>query len=194
MRRLAVFCAGCLLALGQLATPVSAQVIIIHNPHPPRPILPRPVPPQPRVTEYRIQSVDMQAQVREQAAQVQISQVFENTGSQVLEASLYFPLPDTAAVSGVTLLVDGKELPGKLLPKDEARRIFEETVRRQRDPALLEYIGQGLYQTSVFPVPAHATRKVEIRYSQLLVKDSGMIDLVLPLGTTKFSSRNPSTN
>lgn len=188
MRRVVTFCTGFLLALCLLATPVSAQVIIIHNPPLPRPI-PRPPVPPIRVTEYRIQSVDMHAQVRDQAAQVQISQVFENVGSQTLEASLYFPLPDTAAVSGVTLLVDGKELPGKLLPKDEARRIYEETVRRQRDPALLEYIGQGLYQTSVFPIPARATRKVEIRYSQLLVKDSGMIDLMLPLGTTKFSSK-----
>ena len=131
----------------------------------------------------------MQAQVRDQAAQIQISQVFENVGSQTIEASLYFPLPDTAAVSGLTLLVDGQELPGKLLPKAEARRIYEETVRRQRDPALLEYIGQGLYQTSVFPIPARATRKVEIRYTQLLSKDSGLIDLTLPLGTNKFSSR-----
>ena len=97
---------GFVLALGVLATPVSAQVIIIHNPRLPRPI-PRPTVPPPRTTDYRIQSVDMQAQVRDQAAQVQISQVFENTGSQTLEASLYFPLPDTAAVSGVTLLVDG---------------------------------------------------------------------------------------
>lgn len=188
MRRISALLTGLSVALCLLATPVSAQVIIINPPHPPRPI-PRPTVPAPRVTEYRIQSVEMQAQVRDQAAQVQISQVFENVGSQTIEASLYFPLPDSATISGLTLLVDGKELPGKLLPKDEARRIYEETVRRQRDPALLEYIGQGLYQTSVFPIPARATRKVEIRYSQLLVKDSGLIDLSLPLGTNKFSSR-----
>src|SRR4051812_42504315 len=151
-----------------LATEVSAQVIIINHPvRPPvfRPPLPTPTP---RTTEYRIQSVDMQAQVRDQSAQVQITQIFQNTSSQTIEASVFFPLPDDAAVSGVTLLVDGKELPGKLLPKDQARRIYEETVRRQRDPALLEYMGQGLYQTSVFPIPAQATRKVEIRYTQLL--------------------------
>ncbi len=188
MRRISAFLTGLAMALCLLATPVSAQVIIINPPHPPRPI-PRPTVPAPRVTEYRIQSVEMQAQVRDQAAQVQISQVFENVGSQTIEASLFFPLPDSATISGLTLLVDGKELPGKLLPKDEARRIYEETVRRQRDPALLEYMGQGLYQTSVFPIPAKATRKVEIRYSQLLVKDSGLIDLSLPLGTNKFSTR-----
>ena len=188
MRHIVCCLSALAVTLCLLATPVSAQVIIINPPRVPPILPPRPTPPV-RVTEYRIQSVEMQAQVRDQAAQVQISQVFENVGSQTIEASLYFPLPDSATISGLTLLVDGKELPGKLLPKDEARRIYEETVRRQRDPALLEYIGQGLYQTSVFPIPTRATRKVEIRYTQLLVKDSGLIDLSLPLGTNKFSSR-----
>ena len=189
MCRVAACLTGLAWTLCLLTTPVSAQVIIISPPSLSRPIVPRPPVPPPRVTEYRIQSVEMQALVRDQVAQVQISQVFENVGSQTIEASLYFPLPDTATISGLTLLVDGKELPGKLLPKNEARRIYEETVRRQRDPALLEYMGQGLFQTSVFPIPARETRKVEIRYSQLLVKDGGLIDLSLPLGTNKFSSR-----
>lgn len=172
------------------ATQLSAQIIIVNQPTLPRPIPPLPpISTPPRNSQYRIQSVEMQAQVRDQSAQVQISQVFENIGSQTIEASLYFPMPESAAVSGVTLLVDGKELPGKLLRKEEARRIYEETVRRQRDPALLEYLGQGLFQTSVFPIPPKATRKVEIRYSQLLTKESGLIDLVLPLGTNKHSSK-----
>lgn len=191
MCRIASTCCWITAFLCLLATEVSAQVIIINHPgRPPivRPPFPTPMP-TPRVSEYRIQSVDMQAQIRDQAAAVQITQIFQNTSSQTIEASVFFPLPDDAAVSGVTLLVDGKELPGKLLPKDQARRIYEETVRRQRDPALLEYMGQGLYQTSVFPIPAQATRKVEIRYSQLLSKDSGMIDLVLPLGTNKSSGK-----
>ena len=32
------------------------------------------------------------------------------------------------------LLVDGRELPGRLMNKDEARRIYEEIVRTKRDP------------------------------------------------------------
>ncbi|HEX4071677.1 MAG TPA: VWA domain-containing protein, partial [Planctomycetaceae bacterium] len=80
-----------------------------------------------------------------------------------------------------------KELPGRLLDKDEARHVYEEIVRRQRDPALLEYMGHGLFQTSVFPIPAHAKRTVEIRYSQLLRKNGGLVDFLLPLGTLKHT-------
>jgi Ca-activated chloride channel family protein len=53
-------------------------------------------------------------------------------------------------------MVGGREMPGRLIGRDEARRIYEEIVRRRRDPALLEYMGRDLFQTSVFPVPRMA--------------------------------------
>jgi Ca-activated chloride channel family protein len=174
----------------------SAQVIIIDHgrriipPHPPIPPIPRPTP---IPSSYKIRTVDVQASIKDQAAKVQLSQVFQNTGSSTLEAQFAFPLPDDAAISGLTLLVDGKELTGKLHKKEEARRIYEEIVRRQRDPALLEYMGQGLFQTSVFPIPAQAERTVEIRYTQLLKKENGLVDLLLPIGTTKHSNKPVET-
>ncbi|MFO0000733.1 MAG: VIT domain-containing protein, partial [bacterium] len=67
----------------------------------------------------------MQVGVVEQVAKVQVTQVFQNTGSQTLEAVFAFPLPNDGAISGLTLLVDGRELPGKVLKKEEARRIYE---------------------------------------------------------------------
>jgi Ca-activated chloride channel homolog len=171
----------------------SAQVIVIDNARhilPPRPPVPRPTP---IPSAYKIRTVDVQGTIRDQAAKIQISQVFQNIGSTTLEAQFIFPMPENAAISGLTLLVDGKELTGKLLKKEEARRIYEETVRRQRDPALLEYMGQGLFQSSVFPIPPQAERTVEIRYTQLLKKENGLIDLLLPIGTTKHSNHPVET-
>jgi len=175
----------CAFCMCLAATTLPAQVLVNRIIIPPHPI-PRP---QPRPAEYKIESVEVRANVTDQRADVQFSQVFHNTGSQQLEAQLYFPLPDEATISGLTLLVDGKELAGKLLKKEEARKIYEETIRRQRDPALLEYIGQGLYRTSVFPVPAQGKRTVEVRYSQLLRKQDGLVSLLLPIGTTRHSHR-----
>ncbi|MFM9966610.1 MAG: VIT and vWA domain-containing protein [Planctomycetaceae bacterium] len=166
-----------------------AQVVIIdHGVHiirPPHPVPPpRPAPP---LSAYKVRSVDMNVSVKDQIATVQLSQVFQNVSSQVLEAQLLFPMPENAAVSQLTLLVDGKELTGKLMKKEEARAIYESIVRQRRDPALLEYLGQGLFQTSVFPVPPQAERKVEIRYQQLLRSESGVVDLLLPIGTHKHA-------
>ena len=93
----------------------------------------------------------MHAKVVDQIAQVQITQSFVNTGSRPIEAQFVFPLPYDGAIDRLTFLVDGKEYDAKLLPAKEARGIYEGYIRRNQDPALLEWIGLGMFQTSVFP-------------------------------------------
>ncbi|MEO2013028.1 MAG: VIT domain-containing protein [Fuerstiella sp.] len=147
------------------------------------------VPGQPVGTEFRIGSVDVRADIDDQVAKVQMAQTFKNISRRTLETQFLFPLPDGVAINGLTLIVDGKELPGELKAKDQARREYEAIVRKQKDPALLEYIGQGLFRTSVFPIPAGQERRVEIRYTQLLKSDSGLVDFTLPLGTVKHTGQ-----
>jgi Ca-activated chloride channel family protein len=116
-----------------------------------------------------------------------VSQVFENTGSVPMEVCFMFPLPYDGAIDQLTLLVDGKEYEAKLLSKEEARRRYEEIVRKNRDPALLEWVGTGMFQTSVFPLPPHAKRTVTLRYSQLCRKNYGLTDFIFPLSTAKYT-------
>ena len=103
---------------------------------------------------YRIASIEVNAQLSDTVAEVQVSQTFENTGSVQMEVCFMFPLPYDGAIDQLTLLVDGKEYEAKLLSKEEARERYEEIVRKNRDPALLEWVGTGMFQTSVFPIPA----------------------------------------
>ena len=138
---------------------------------------------------YEVREVTVDARVRDQVAEVQVSQTFHNPGSAVLDAEYLFPMPDEGAIQNFVLLVDGKELPGRLLPKEEARRIYEEVVRTKRDPALLEYMGYGLFRTSVFPIPPGADRKVTLRYTQLCRRDRDVVQLDYPFGTQKFTAK-----
>ncbi len=183
-----------------LATPalVHAQgLLVVVDPDQairlPRPIIiwpPRPpvVQPEPPAT-YKIKQLKVNARLVDQVAQVQVSQAFTNTGSRQLEVAFIFPLPYDGAIDSMTLLVDGKEYPAKLLKAEEARRLYEEIVRKNRDPALLEWMGTGLFKTSVFPVPAGQSRTVSLRYSQLCRKQDGLTDFLFPLSTAKYTSR-----
>ncbi len=138
---------------------------------------------------YEIREVSIDGRIRDQVAEVQVSQTFHNPGSFQLEAEFLFPLPEEGAIQNFVLMVDGRELPGRLLPKDEARRIYEEIVRSKRDPALLEYMGRGLYRTSVFPIPPGADRKVTIRYTQLCKRDRDLVEFSYPMSTQKFTAK-----
>jgi len=161
--------------------------------NPPHPIpLPRPMPhprPTPLPLSYKIKELDYHAKVVDQVAQVQVSQSFVNTGSAQMEVSFVFPLPYDGAIDRMTFMVDGKEYDAKLLKKEDARRIYEGYVRQNRAPALLEWIGYGMFQTSVFPVPAGAERKVSLKFSQLLRKNHQLTDLMIPLSTAKYTSQ-----
>jgi Ca-activated chloride channel family protein len=162
--------------------------IIIIPPHPhPRPI-PHPRPTPVPESTYKIKSLEVNAKLVDQVAKVQVSQSFVNTGSRQMEVAFVFPLPYDGAIDQLTLLVDGKEFPAKLLGAQEARRQYEAIVRKNQDPALLEWMGTGMFKTSVFPVPPGAERKVTLRYSQLCRKLDGLTDFLFPLSTAKYTS------
>src|SRR6266545_3219050 len=50
----------------------------------------------------------------------------------------------------------------------QARAIYENIVRMKRDPALIELVGQGLIRARVFPINPGETRKITLRYTQVL--------------------------
>jgi Ca-activated chloride channel family protein len=182
------------LCVGFANAVASAQGVLIITNHPgplPRPI-PHPTPhirpAPPASSSYKIKELSVQARVTDQVARVQVSQSFVNTGSTQMEVQFLFPLPYDGAVDKLTLLVDGKEFPGKLMPAKEARSVYEAIVRSNKDPALLEWMGSGLFQTSVFPVPPGAERKVTLNYNQLLRKERGLTDFLFPLSTARYTS------
>ncbi|MBS3734985.1 MAG: VWA domain-containing protein [Phycisphaerae bacterium] len=127
--------------------------------------------------------------VRDQVASVSIDQAFVNTSKRAMEVEYYFPVPPHAAIDAMTLRVDGKEYAARLLEADKAREIYENTVRRLKDPALLEYAGAGLYKTSAFPLEPGKPVKVLVTYKDVCDKDRDRVEVWYPLNTEKFSSR-----
>jgi Ca-activated chloride channel homolog len=152
----------------------------------PRPF--RPDTPSTSVWSYKIKSLRIQSKIEKQVAQTEVSQTFTNTGSGQIEARFIFPLPYDGAIDRMTFLVDGKEYTAQLMDADKARNIFEEHVRKSQDPALLEWVGHGMFQSSVFPIPPGASRTVSLRYSQLLTKQDRLTNYIFPLATAKFTS------
>ncbi len=154
-----------------LPLPAQAQEIIIEPPRPPIAWIEGVT-----VDEQRI-DVTIEGPI----AHVKVSQVFQNRSGRVAEGTYLFPLPADAAVGDFVMKVDGQVLEGVLMPQEQARRAYEAIVRQLRDPALLEYAGRGLFQTSVFPIPPGETRTVELTYSQAVDSADGLYRFTYPL-------------
>jgi len=162
------------------AVPVQADGIII-----PRPIPPRETPVLPLAVKYH----RVQVAIDKGIAVTHIDQVFSNESGQELEGDYIFPLPEEAAISQFVMWVGGKKLEAQVLDANEARSIYEEIVRERRDPALLEYIGRNAFRARIYPIAAHSDIRVEIEYSESLVRDGGLVRYVYPLNTERFSSK-----
>ncbi len=152
----------------------SAQIIIP---------LPRPVPVPQRPVE--IAAIELDGRVRDQVAEVSVTQTLFNPNDRPVEAEFLFPIPPGAAVQDLVLVANGQELTGEVLPKGEARRRYEEIVRRMVDPALMEYAGYGLYRTSVFPVPARGEATVHFRYTEVSPREGGRVTFSYPFGLAR---------
>ena len=176
-----------------LGTVLGQGVLVSEQKRPVR--IPRVIPlPDPVETlSYRIKSLEINADLKGEVAEVNISQTFENVGKGTIEASFVFPVPYDGAINQMTLLVNGKEFPAKLLDAKEARSAYEKIVRENRDPALLEWIGTGMFQTSVFPIPAGESRTVSIQYTQLLRTNSGLTEFLFPLRCAQYTSQPVET-
>jgi len=116
-----------------------------------------------------------------QAATTRVSQEFQNSTGRDLECTFVFPLPKGAAIRDFALYIGGKRVKGELLEKDKARHVYEEIVRRARDPGLLEYMDSQLLRMSIYPVPAKGTQKVELEYSEVIPMDDGLAEYKFPL-------------
>ena len=130
--------------------------------------------------------------IADQVATTHVEQLFRNPNDWLLEGTYYFPLPPGAAVSQLTMWVDGVPIEAKLLGKDEARGIYDAIVRQMRNPALLEYVGQDAIQANVFPIPPGDERLIEIEYTTLLTADNGAFRYVYPQSAGIYSDTPPA--
>jgi len=165
------------------ARPALADGIIIPDP----PLWPEPPPLRESWLTIRYHRVTVT--IEDQVAVTRVEQEFLNEHDWECEGTYVFPLPEGAAVSEFIMWVDGEPVEGQILDADEARAIYEDIVRRRRDPALLEYVGRSAVQARIFPIPPGGSRKVELEYSQVLPVENGLVRYVYPLNTEKFSAR-----
>ncbi len=104
-------------------------------------------------------------------ARVEVREWFRNDVGGLAEGEYLYPLPGEAVFSDFALRQGEEDLRGETMDANEARSVYEEIVRRRRDPALIELVGHGLIRARVFPIPPGETRAITLRYTQLLERD-----------------------
>jgi Ca-activated chloride channel family protein len=191
--------------LGSGSFASGAGMIIVEDPSWwPGPIPPHPIPPPwpgpERAAPHHyifapleVASVKVQTRINDQVAVTSIDQEFYNPNAARLEGTFIFPVPKGAHLDRFTMEIDGKQVDAELLTADKARRVYEDIVRKMRDPALLEYAGRDIFKVRIFPIEPNSRKRISLSYTQLLKSDNGLVGYSLPLSTEKFSCK-PTRN
>ena len=121
------------------------------------------------------------AVLRDGVAETEVDQTFSNPGSQPIEGWYWFTIPTTAMVTGFALETNGVLVEGEVIEKREAAAQYGNAMRQGNDPALLEWVDGRTYRARVFPIPASGTRRVVLRYIEMLPMVEGKTRYVYPL-------------
>jgi Flp pilus assembly protein TadD len=106
--------------------------------------------------------------IRDQIARTTIEESFVNATAGTLEGVFYFPLPQDASISGFGMWIGDNLVEADIVEKQRAREIYETILRERRDPGLLEWAGGNIFKARIFPIPAHAEKRIRITYTQVL--------------------------
>src|SRR5580692_5390644 len=124
-----------------------------------------------------------------QIATTTVDQEFYNPNPERLEGTYLFPVPKGAQIDKFSMEIGGRQVEAELLAADKARSIYEDIVRKLKDPALLEYAGRDVFKVRVYPIEPNSHKRITLSYSQVLTSDAGLISYVYPPNTEKFSAK-----
>ena len=142
-------------------------------------IIPRPCPenrcPVPVAGVIQRTSSQVRVELADRVLRYQITETFRNRGGMIGEADYIFPMPAGAAFEALELEIDGELVSGETMPAERARQIYEDIVRRNRDPALVEYMGRGMLRTRIFPIQPGEEKRVVVRFQSVAEREGSAL-------------------
>jgi Ca-activated chloride channel family protein len=135
----------------------------------------------------------VRAVIRDGLAETEVDQTFGNPGGREVEGWYWFSVPERAVVTSFAVETDGHLVEGEVIERQEAAAKYQAAIRAAHEPALLEWIDGRSYRARIFPVPASGSRRVVLRYMELVATASGKFEYVYPLRSGDSARRGRGT-
>lgn len=134
-----------------------------------------------KILELPLEHTDVDAHVTGYIARVNVTQHFTNPYDDPIEAVYVFPLPQNAAVDGMTMRIGEKVIVGVIKKRDEAREIYEAAIEAGQTASLLEQERPNIFTQTVGNILPGDDIYIEITYVQDLAYDHGTYEFVFPM-------------
>ena len=145
--------------------------------------------------EMVLKDLNIDVQIMGAIATTTYDMVFFNPNKKILEGQIIFPMTPNQTVVAMALDINGRMRAASAIDKDEARRIFEEQVRSNIDPALIEKVAGNQYKMQIYPFLPKNTRQIQITMEENLKVINNEMSLSIPLTyNKKLNSFNVTVN
>ncbi|MBS1767266.1 MAG: hypothetical protein JST05_07695 [Acidobacteria bacterium] len=138
---------------------------------------------RPDASVLAIRDMEIDIGIARGYARVNVRQVFENRTDAQQEGTYRFALPPSASVGDFAIWDGLQRIPGVILEKRRARAIYQELTKEKVDPGLLQQgdeedqeagengsgnrpSGGALFSVTVSPIPARATKRLELQFQE----------------------------
>ena len=128
-----------------------------------------------------LKHTDVKAEISGFISRVVVTQQFENPFKEKIEAVYTFPLSQNAAVDDMTMIVGERTVRGKILPRDEARNIYEAAKSSGQVASLLDQQRPNIFTQSVANILPGEQVKITISYVEILNYVNGAYEFVFPM-------------
>lgn len=112
------------------------------------------------------------------------------TAADSVEVQFFFDLPPEAIVHDLWLWVDDQIVRALIMDRWTASSIYEDIVKRRRDPAILFKNSPTSYELRIYPMKGNAKRKIKLTYLMPAQWSATAVSAALPTNLLR-TSRNP---
>lgn len=126
----------------------------------------------------------MAVRVQGMQAQVVVTQKFQNTSAQWINATYVYPLAEDSAVHSLTMRVGERIIEGEIKEKAQARKVYEQARAAGQKASLLEQQRDNLFRQQLANIGPGETVEIVLGYHQQVIYDAGQFRLRLPMTLT----------
>ena len=133
------------------------------------------------IVECPLKHTDVQANIAGFIARVTVIQTFHNPYDEKIEAVYVFPLPHTAAIDDMTMIVGDRRIVGLIKRRAEAQALYQEAIKQGKTASLLEQERPNIFTQSVGNIQPNDEVRIEISYVDVLDYDMGTYEFHFPM-------------
>lgn len=130
--------------------------------------------------ELPLKSTKVSVNIAGVIADVNVKQVYTNTGKTTIEAVYVFPASTRAAVYDMVMSVNDRKIKAVVEEKSKARSLYETAKKAGKTASLLEQERPNVFKMNVGNIIPGATVEVNMSYTELLVPTDNTYEFVYP--------------